>query len=169
MDLRLMAAEPTAEERAAVDLVLGPAATSPADDGQVARGGHEFREQRHLLLPALHALQRSAGWISEGGLNYVCQRLDVPPAEAYGVASFYALFSTEPRSKTVVHVCDDIACMVNGASQLIEQFEQDRDPSADVAWIRSPCLGMCERAPAAFVQASGRAAEDRVLAPVTVD
>ena len=33
------------------------------------------------------------GWISEGGLNYVCQRLTVPPAEAYGVASFYAMFS----------------------------------------------------------------------------
>jgi len=30
----------------------------------------------------------------------------VPPAEAYGVATFYAMFSTEPRPGAVVHVCD---------------------------------------------------------------
>ena len=52
------------------------------------------------------------GWISPGGLRYVCERLTVPPAEAYGVASFYAMFSAEPRPTTVVHVCDDIACRV---------------------------------------------------------
>ena len=47
---------------------------------------------RHLLLPALHAAQARVGWISEGALNHICERLSVPPAEAYGVASFYACF-----------------------------------------------------------------------------
>ena len=55
------------------------------------------RAQRHLLLPALHAVQSRVGWISEGALNYICERLTVPPADAWGVATFYALFSTEPR------------------------------------------------------------------------
>ena len=44
--------------------------------GHVARGGHAARARRHLLLPALHAVQARVGWISEGALNYVCQRLD---------------------------------------------------------------------------------------------
>jgi NADH-quinone oxidoreductase subunit F len=48
------------------------------------------------LLPALHALQSCVGWISQGGLNYVSERLTVPPAEAYGVATFYAMFSVQP-------------------------------------------------------------------------
>ena len=53
------------------------------------------------LLPALHALNDRVGWISEGALNYVCRRLTVPPAEAYGVATFYAMFSLERRAENV--------------------------------------------------------------------
>ena len=84
-------------------------------DHRVARGGHDARDDRHLLLPALHALQASVGWISPGGMNYVCERLTVPPAEAYGVATFYAMFSVEERPATVVHVCDDVVCRRRGA------------------------------------------------------
>ena len=77
MDLHLTSARATAEERAAVDELLGP---EPADaiEGRFSRAGHAVREQRTLLLPALHALQGRIGWISEGGLNYVCERLTRP-------------------------------------------------------------------------------------------
>jgi NADH-quinone oxidoreductase subunit F len=98
------------------------------------------------------------GWISPGGMNYLCVRLSVPPAEAYGVASFYAMFSTEPRPATVVHVCDDIACRVNGAKALCEALERTVGPAGEpafegrVTWTTSPCLGMCDAAPAALVQ-----------------
>ncbi len=118
MDLHLTAAAATDEERAAVDELLGAPESGWHGAGRdelthrVARGGRAARDERHLLLPALHALQARAGWISEGGLNYVCERLTIPPAEAYGVATFYAMFSVEPRAKTVVHVCDDLACRV---------------------------------------------------------
>jgi NADH-quinone oxidoreductase subunit F len=163
-----MAAAPTDEERAAVDAVLGPPESGWAGgergelDGHVAHGGHDDRERRHLLLPALHALQSRAGWISEGGLTYVSQRLTVPPAEAYGVASFYAMFSTEPRPRSVVHVCDDIACRVAGADELLALMEE---AAAKVPFgvVRSPCLGRCENAPAALVQRAGM--NDVSLAP----
>src|ERR1051325_5481484 len=108
-----MTAEATAAERAAVDAVLGPPGSSWEGGERTARRLRVARapeDRRTLLLPALHALQGAVGWISEGGLNYVCERLTVPPAEAYGVASFYAMFTTEPRPPTMVHVCDDIAC-----------------------------------------------------------
>ena len=158
MDLVLPDALASDEERAAVDAVLGAASSgwSGGDrteaDGRVARGGHEARGRRHLLLPVLHALQSSAGWISPGGLRYACERLTVPPAEAYGVATFYAMFSTEARPRTVLHLCDDIACKVAGADALIEEVEQAR---GEGQVLRSPCLGMCERAPAAFLQSPG--------------
>ncbi len=163
-----MAAEPTEEERAAVDALLEPPTSGweggdrDAHTHRVARGGRSARERRHLLLPALHALQSRAGWISQGGLNYVCERLTVPPAEAYGVATFYAMFSVEPRPKTVVHVCDDIACRVAGAEGLCAELgrtvgPQGTAPAAEdgATWLRSPCLGLCERAPAVLVQAAG--------------
>ena len=52
--------------------------------------GAAARERRHLLLPVLHAVQERVGWISGGAVNYVAERLAVPPAEIYGVATFYA-------------------------------------------------------------------------------
>jgi NADH-quinone oxidoreductase subunit F len=162
-----MEAVPTAPERAAVDGLLGPPETGwvgaperSAGELRVVRGGREARDRRHLLLPALHALQAGVGWISRGGLNYVSQRLSVPPAEAYGVATFYAMFSVEPRPGNVVHVCDDLACRLLGGRELCERLERDAAPEgADAGgwtWTRSPCLGMCEHAPAVFAQRAGR-------------
>ncbi len=150
-----MDAAPTAAERAAVDELLGPPATP---DDHVALGGfHRAEAQRHLLLPALQAVQGAIGWISPGALNYVCERLIVPPADAYGVATFYALLATEERPPIVVHVCDDIACFAAGA-----------DPPPDVAGVHgSPCLGQCEQGSAAFVQVAG--GDDYVVAPASAD
>ncbi len=131
MDLRLGVAAPaTDEEKAAVVSVLGPPETGwvggqrEAADGHAAFGGHAARARRHLLLPVLHAVQERIGWISPGALDYICTRLTVPPAEAYGVASFYALFRTGPSPAAVVHVCDDLACRVSGAEQVCEQMER---------------------------------------------
>ena len=70
-------------------------------------------DRRHLLLPSLHALQDGVGWISPEALAELCARLDVPRAEAFGVATFYALLRTEAGPRTVVHACDDIACRVH--------------------------------------------------------
>src|SRR3989337_310039 len=118
MDIRPLDADASAEERAAVDAVLGPPLSSweggprgGLRDAHVSIvGGRESRALRHLLLPALQALQGRVGWISQGGLGYVCDRLNVPPADAWGVATFYALLATSPQPKRVVHVCDDIGC-----------------------------------------------------------
>jgi NADH-quinone oxidoreductase subunit F len=161
-----MDAAPSEAERSAVDGLLGAPETGwvggeerTARSLRVVRGGRESREQRHLLLPALHALQSGVGWISRGGLNYVCQRLSIPPAEAYGVATFYAMFSVEERPANIVHVCDDLACRGAGGLALCEELERDAPEGADAggwSWARSPCLGMCEQAPAVFAQRAGR-------------
>jgi NADH-quinone oxidoreductase subunit F len=152
MDLHLMTARPTDQERRAVDALLGPAV--PVDD-RVVRGGHETEGDRTLLLPALHTLHAAEGWISEGGLNYICERLTVPPAEAYGVATFYAMFSVQPRPKTLVHVCDDLACRIQGGKELLAELEA-QGADGDWTWATSPCLGMCEQAPAILAQRAGR-------------
>ncbi len=116
--------------------------------------------RRHLLLPALHALQDRVGWISREALAELCTRLEVPRAEAFGVATFYALLRTEDGPETVVHVCDDIVCRIgSGAGGTVdvpsagtETVELGANP---VAVHPSPCLGQCDRAPALFVQRAG--------------
>ncbi|MBT2870851.1 NAD(P)H-dependent oxidoreductase subunit E [Streptomyces sp. McG7] len=161
MDLRFGDSKPTDEERAAVDALLGPPESSweGADrsdaDLRWARGGRAARDRRDLLLPGLHALNDRVGWISEGGLDYLCRRLTVPPSEAYGVATFYAMFSVRPRPATVLHVCTDLACAAAGAPKLCEAVETRLGPESGVKVERSPCLGLCERAPAALVVRAG--------------
>ncbi|MET7290653.1 NADH-ubiquinone oxidoreductase-F iron-sulfur binding region domain-containing protein [Streptomyces griseoloalbus] len=161
MDLHFGDSKPTDEERAAVDALLGPPESSwegadrSAADLRWARGGREARDRRDLLLPGLHALNDRIGWISAGALDYLCRRLTVPPAEAYGVATFYAMFSVKPRPATVLHVCTDLACTAAGAAGLCAGVEARLGPGSGVQVERSPCLGLCERAPAALVIRAG--------------
>ncbi|GAA1898992.1 NAD(P)H-dependent oxidoreductase subunit E [Streptomyces durmitorensis] len=160
MDLHFGDSKPTDEERAAVDAVLGPpeSAWEGADDRsdadlRWARGGRAARERRDELLPGLHALNDRVGWVSEGGLDYLCRRLMVPPAEGYGVATFYSMFSVRPRPATVVRVCTDLAC--GGGAELCGAVGARLGPESGVAVEASPCLGLCERAPAALVVRAG--------------
>ena len=179
MDLHLGSAEATANEKDAVDALLG-APSSGWDgggrvakrDGRVADGGLFKSGERHRLLPALQAVQARVGWISEGALTYVCRRLNVPPAEAYGVATFYALYATTPRPPVVAHVCDDIACRLAGAEGLCADLTRAVGPAGEPArdgratWLRSPCLGLCDRAPAAMITVAGDAPATFTVAPV---
>jgi NADH-quinone oxidoreductase subunit F len=134
-----------------------------------------------MLLPALRAVQSRVGWISEGALNYVCTRLTVPPADAWGVATFYALFSTTPRPRRVLHVCDDIACKCRGADDLITQIVKTLGPEhhppssrdhvhvGEFTWVRSPCLGMCDHAPAMMMQEFGAHPRETLIGEATAD
>lgn len=178
MDLHLTSDTPNAAEQLAVDRVLEAPDSGFISDAHFISGeadvpaaGHAARANRHLLLPVLHAIQERIGWISPGALNYACQRLTVPPTEAYGVATFYALFSVQPKPPVVAHVCDDIACLANGAETLCAEMAErfgapgSTDLDSNITWHHSPCLGMCERAPAAMVTVAGVSPSTTVLAP----
>jgi NADH-quinone oxidoreductase subunit F len=180
MDLKLTDAEPTAAERAAVDAVLGPPTSGwdggdrdVAVDSRSAHTGHDARGRRHLLLPALWAVQERSGWISPAALGYICRRLMVPPAEAYGVATFYALLSCDPRPTRVIHACEDLACRCFGSQDVIAQLEEQLGPEGELTadgsttWFRSPCLGQCDRAPAAMLTVAGEHHQESVLAPTS--
>ncbi|MFF9111455.1 NAD(P)H-dependent oxidoreductase subunit E [Streptomyces sp. NPDC014805] len=175
MDLHFGDSTPTDEERAAVDALLGPPPSSWEGGGRTdadlrwARGGRAARDRRDLLLPGLHALNDRIGWISPGALAYLCRRLTVPPAQAYGVATFYAMFSLTPRPSTVLHVCTDLACTAAGGQELCAAAESRLGPGSGVHVERAPCLGLCERAPAALAIRAGDPVRTAVSAPATVD
>jgi NADH-quinone oxidoreductase subunit F len=146
-DLKLLDAEPTQAERDAIDAVVG--APDPFSD-RVARS----RPRRHLLLPALRAAQRRIGWVTPGALGYTSRRLEVPPADAYGVATFYALLALEERPAEVLHVCTDLSCQLAGA-----EVPEGAHPS--------PCLGLCERAPALLRTVAGPNPREEQIPPVS--
>jgi NADH-quinone oxidoreductase subunit F len=178
LDIHVTAQEASPEEREAVDAELGLPETGWVggtrrieSDGHVAFGGHHARSERHRLLPVLHAIQSRIGWISPGAINYTALRLDIAPAEVYGVASFYGMFSLSARPAVVAHVCDDIVCLAKGAEALCAKLEArlgaPGSPCLDgrATWLRSTCLGHCERAPAALIGAAGKDSLERVVAP----
>jgi NADH-quinone oxidoreductase subunit F len=180
LDLHLTDAQATAEERAAVDSDLGVPESSwqggqrQGSDTRAAFNGDALG-RRHRLLPVLHAIQNRIGWISSGALNYVALRLDVAPAEVHGVASFYGMFSLQPRPQVVAHICDDIACVTRGSEKLCAELEGTLGPAASpcsggrAIWLRSQCLGLCERAPAALITLAGNKSHERVLAPASAE
>ena len=61
-------------------------------------------------------------------LNYICRRLAVPPAEAWGVLTFYHLLGTSRKPSAMAHVCDDIACRLHGAEALCADLEARLGP-----------------------------------------
>jgi NADH-quinone oxidoreductase subunit F len=146
MDLKLLDAEPTDSEREAIDAVVG---AEPVGGNRVAR---RDRTLRHLLLPALRAAQQRTGWVTPGALGYTSRRLDVPPADAYGVATFYALLALDERPPDALHVCTDLSCRLAGAEVPDGAFP-------------SNCLGLCERAPAALRTTAGPQPKEEQIPP----
>jgi NADH-quinone oxidoreductase subunit F len=186
MDLKFTQVPPTSAERSALDRALG-VETRPGvsfGDVWVREGGgiHQAASRRHLLLGGLHALAERVGYISEGGLGELARRLDVPPSEAYGIASFYALFPLEPVPMRTVHVCTDLACSMLSAlpagaadtdeylsaQNILARAEALAAGREDVRAIASPCLGLCERAPAVLVAQAGEHPHEAVLAPASM-
>jgi NADH-quinone oxidoreductase subunit F len=86
VDIKLLDVAPTEVEKEAVDQLLGPPLSGwdggerdALADTRVAEGGHESREDRHLLLPVLWAVQDRIGYISAPALAYISKRLWLRP------------------------------------------------------------------------------------------
>src|SRR6201999_2895340 len=83
------------------------------------------------------------------------------------------LFRTSPSPTTVVHVCDDLACRVNGADGVCAEMERRFGPEGattgangpGITWQRRPCLGQCARGTAAIIQHAGPTPVRAGLAP----
>ncbi|MDE0608298.1 MAG: NAD(P)H-dependent oxidoreductase subunit E [Anaerolineaceae bacterium] len=116
---------------------------------------------REALLPVLWDVQTAAGYISAEAVHAISHCLRVPEADIYGVIGFYSLFHAGPTGERIVRVCTDPVCGLRGGDALLEALPD----APDLTIEHSPCLGLCEHAPAALV--SLRGAGERSLAPVT--
>ena len=177
MELHLTSDAATHDEKFAVDLILGAPVSQWAGSQRDAAQEEQFSSaqpnRRHLLLPVLHSVQSHIGWLSPGALNYVAVRLDVPPAEVHSVASFYDLLRLQPTPPIALHVCDDIACRTKGAESLCAGLEKSLGKEGSpclngkAVWHRTPCLGLCDQAPAALLRSAGKPAKEWAIAQAT--
>ena len=113
---------------------------------------------RSGLLPALHAAQKIYGWLPEEVAAEVARSLRVPLVEVHGVIEFYSLFYNEPIGRRVIRVCTDQACALKNARGILDHLcyhhgiQPGQTTAGNAVTIEaSPCLGLCEQAPAALV------------------
>jgi len=131
-----------------------------------------FPRERTWLLPALHAVQGAAGWLSETALADVAAHLRVPASEVYGVASSYPEFRLAPRGRHHIRVCTGVSCALTGGHALRAALElkfpgsRGEAPTAEVAVEMADCFFECSVAPMLEVDGAyrGRVAPDDVAA-----
>jgi len=83
-----------------------------------------YPHKRSALIPVLHLLQEQEGYLSPDGIEDVAALLELTPAEVRGTASFYDMFHLEPVGRYLVAVCTNIACMLQGAYELLDHIEE---------------------------------------------
>ncbi len=110
------------------------------------------------LLPCLQDLQQINGWLTPELCQLVGQRLNIPIADIYGVIDYYALLYKEPVGRTIIRVCDDIACYLAGSEEVLAEFKKwlgigpgETTPDGKYTLEVHPCLGYCDQAPMALV------------------
>ena len=110
--------------------------------------------RRDLLIEHLHRIQDHYGHLSDRHLLALAKEMRLAAAEVYEVASFYHHFDlvregdAAPPALTI-RVCDSITCEMAGSNDLLRTLQERIGDRVRV--IAAPCVGRCDRAPAAFV------------------
>lgn len=119
----------------------------------------EYGATESALIPILQKVQQEYRYLPEEILTFVSTALGLPPATVYGVATFYAQFSLEPKGKYVVRVCDGTACHVRKNQSVIAAIRKKlglKDGQRTTDDMRYTfeivsCIGACALAPAVVI------------------
>ncbi len=111
------------------------------------------------LIQVLQEVQAEYRYLPEEILTYVATALGISPSFVYGVATFYAQFSLEPKGKHIIRVCDGTACHVRGSMKVLEvvreqlglRGEDITTPDLLFTVETVACIGACALAPALMV------------------
>lgn len=113
-----------------------------------------YPDSRSALVPICHLAQAEEGWLSPEAMEHIAEIMGLTPAEVLGTASFYEMLRTEPVGRYMVSVCTNIACLLNGAYELLEHAEErlgigvgGTTPDRMFSIEEAECIAYCDRAP----------------------
>jgi len=128
------------------------------------------------LIPILQKVQDEYRYLPQEILAFIATALDVPPATVFGVATFYAQFSLEPKGKYLIRVCDGTACHVRGNKTIIDAIrnkvglKEGQRTTKDMRFTLETvsCLGACGLAPAVVINEKiyGHMTPEKVVAAI---
>ena len=132
----------------------------------IDRASKRFNHEKDALLEVLTAAQEAFGFLSKDLLIYVSNQLNVPLSRVYGVATFYHLFTFEPRGLHNFTVCTGTACYVKGAQHIEHAIASElgiktgeTTPDGVFSLTTARCLGSCGLAPVAVIDGEIHARE----------
>ncbi len=119
----------------------------------------KYGTDRSALIPILQEVQDEFRYLPRELLSFIATAMGLPMADVYGVATFYAQFSTTPKGKHIIQICEGTACHVRGSGKLITELRKRLNLSAEnptredlyVTLETVSCLGACALAPAVVV------------------
>jgi NADH:ubiquinone oxidoreductase subunit E len=128
------------------------------DYAQLDKIVDRYQDKPGYLIPALKDAQGKFGFLPLEVQSYLARGLKISSSHVYGVVTFYAFFTTEPRGKHVIRCCMGTACYVKGAKGIVRKVEgtidikvgettEDLNFSLEV--VR--CVGACGLSPVTFI------------------
>ncbi|MCU0693879.1 MAG: NAD(P)H-dependent oxidoreductase subunit E [Polyangiaceae bacterium] len=115
---------------------------------------NRYPSDESSLVMVLQDVQAQFHFLPCEALERVAERLDLPPSKVFSVATFYKVFSLEPKGRTVIQVCKGTACHVRGAQLLEDELcrqlginvgETTEDQAFSLETVN--CVGACAMAP----------------------
>ncbi len=119
-----------------------------------------FNYQKTSLIGILQKVQELYRYLPEDAMTYIGENIDgLSPATVYGVATFYAQFSLQPKGKYQIKVCDGTACHVRGSMPVLDAIKEKlpiekgkmTTPDGLFSVETVSCLGACSLAPAIVI------------------
>ena len=116
----------------------------------------------------LRILQAEYGWIDDARLHLVAALCGISAVRVEELCTFYPLVLRENPGRHVLRICDSVACHLAGAHNLLAQAETQSgvalgQSNGHYSVLPHACLGLCDRAPAAFVDGQ------EIVAPLTAE
>jgi NADH-quinone oxidoreductase subunit E len=115
----------------------------------------KYPAKRSALIPMLLYAQDEIGYLSDAVINEIAERLSITTLDVRNVASYYSMLRFKPAGRFNVQVCTNISCMLRGAYDLYERFQEelgighkDITPDGMFSLEEVECIGVCCWAPA---------------------
>jgi len=128
------------------------------ETAQVDRIIDGYGADKTALLAILQDIQAQENWLPREALTQVCERVGVPLAHVYRLATFFQAFSLEPRGRHICTVCMGTACHVRGAPMLVDKLSRDLEvppggtsPDLEYTLESVNCVGACALGPLVIV------------------
>ncbi len=130
------------------------------------------RSIKGSVIAVLRQCQDVVGYLPVELMEYIAGGMNLARSDVFGVASFYALFSMEPKGRHMVKVCTGTACYVKGIKEVISricnEYElEEGGTSSDRRFTLEPvrCLGACGLAPVMVINSDthGDVTSDKVV------